>query len=157
MAFKHYPAQMLLDYQQTVNRIHDGDKGLYMMLFRHIRTWYGDNGVRLESLKDRIKALQREFVVFEKVKRVNPDGKEEEVEEMKIIPEQRIPVPAVMKKEPIPNKWYQFGDPKTIEVVAEPARTKTIPREVIFKEGKTQAEFDIRYKALVDEEVPINF
>ncbi len=157
MAIKRYPAQMLLDYQQTVNRIHDGDKGLYMLLFKTIRQWYNDNGGRLESLKDKIKALQREFVVFEKIKRVNPDGTEEEVDEMKIIPEQRIPVPAVMKKEIIPNKWYQLGAPKTMEVVAEPARTKTIPREVIFKEGKTQAEFDMRYKELVTEEVPINF
>jgi hypothetical protein len=159
MSLKRFPAQMLLDYQNTVNRIHDADKGLYMLLFRSIRQWYNDNGGRLESLKDRIKALQKEFVKFKMVKSKNKKGEEIEVEgdEMIIIPEKEITIPAVFKREPIPNKWYQFGPPKAKEVQVEPAKTKTIPREVVFKDGKNQEEFDKRYQALVDAEVEIKF
>ena len=158
MSVKRYPAQMLLDYQQTVNRIHDGDKGLYMLLFKTIRQWYGDNGVRLESLKDRIKSLQKEFVQHKMVKSTNRKGEEIEVEgdEMIIIPEKEITIPAKYEMKVI-KKASWFSKEKTEQSLIEPEQKKVIPREVVFKEGKTQADFDIRYKALIDELVDITF
>lgn len=151
MSLKRFPAQMLLDFQETVNRIHNADKGLYMLLFRTIRQWYSDNGVRLESLKDKIKALHEEFLEHEE-----PEVKGEP-KKIKIILEQKIPAEAKYETRIIPNKWYQFGKPKTEQVKIADATFKIIPEDVVFLPGKTKEEFDKRYAALVMTEVEINF
>lgn len=147
MPIQKFPAQRLLDYQNCVNRIHDTDFGLYMLLFRLIREWYNNNGVRLDSLKERIKKLQKEFLKFEN-------------DQIKFIPEVKIPaVPAVYEEKLESKKWYEFWrKPLIIKVLVLPeVPEKIVAAEPVFLPGKTSEEFDKRYKELVDEEVEIKF
>ena len=149
---------MLLDYQDTVNKIYEADKGLYMLLYKPIKQWYNDNGVRLESLKDKILALQKEFVEFE----IDPDvpddpnvPNERKPRRMKITEEKSTTIPAKREMKEIPTKWYQK---KKLElVVVEPERIEKTPATVIFLEGKTQEDFDKRMKELMETPTEINF
>lgn len=149
MSIKLHPAKMLLDYENTVNRLQNQDPGLYMILFKTIRQWYNDNGIRLDTLKEKIKKLYEEFLEFEG---------EKETYKIKLVTKDPIPaVPAKYETKIVrKGNWFRKEITEQVLISAEVPEQKFPPMPV-FMPDKTEEELNKRYDALVNALVEIKY
>ncbi len=142
------PYSVFIDYQEYVQNLSVGERILFAPRIRQIAN---DNGVRFQTMRDKILKLQKEFLEFvpvilkdEKGVALPKEKQNPRNTEIKFIPEHTNPEES--RIDDIPNKWYQFGKKKQIKVITKDA--ETIPSAPVFLPGKTQKEFDKSYEKL---------
>jgi len=148
MSLKRLTVQALLDYDTRANQIMQADPGMYLILIKLLRPWYNDNGVRLQAAKDKLRQL--EFEYFE----TEGEGNKTKI---KIIPEKQETIPSEYKDEIIPNKWHQFGKPKTRKVTIKEAYIKKTPAAPVLRKGMDMETLKVKSLAITSVPVDINF